>query len=389
MTNQSPDTPDAPDALVPPDTPVPPPKKRFSWRRLLLLIVVNIIFAALILEIGLRLALGDVFPPRFFEADAVMGHFHRPGKGGWQHTSEYDTYIAINAQGLRDDEYPYAKPAGVFRILILGDSFVEGFQVAQDATFEARLEQQLNAAGTAPPIEVINGGVSRYGTDNALLFLENEGLRYAPDLVIYAFYPNDVTDNIEKTLFELGDDGALIQHPGKVTFVEQLRGFFYDVSFLYRFGLGVSIQMQQQADDTLIDTAWGRVLPIYRAELLPREANAWTLTAALLERMQASTSAAGADLVIVSLPEIYQSEDALWAQVEQTDEVLRRDAPSADLSARVPDGAYYLDLLPVFQARAQTETLYYPVDGHFNETGHQFAADEIEAYLKAQELIPR
>ncbi|NLF78200.1 MAG: SGNH/GDSL hydrolase family protein [Chloroflexi bacterium] len=355
----------------------------------MLFIVVNTIIVMLILEIGLRVAVESPFPPRFFEANPVMGHYHIPDRSGWQRTHEYDTYVKINAQGLRDRTYPYAKPAGVFRILILGDSFVEGFQVAQDATFEARLEAQLNAGEAMSPIEVINGGVSRYGTDNALAFLEHEGLKYEPDLVIYVFYPNDVIDNIEKKLFDLDSSGQLVQHRLDVAVTDQVRGALYDVSYLYRLVLGTSIQLQQSMDNTLIKTAWGRVLPIYRAELLPREADAWTLTGALLDRMQASTSAAGAEWVIVCLPEIFQSEDVLWAEVEQTSETLRRDAPNVDLAARLPEGAYWLDLLPVFRAHAQNEALYYASDGHLNKAGHQLAADEIQAYLIEQELIPR
>jgi lysophospholipase L1-like esterase len=357
--------------------------RRRRWARLALF---NLVVAVVLLELGLRVAGGELFPPRFFEAHAQFGHFHVPGRTGWQRTDEYSSYITINGRGLRDHERPYAKPEGVFRILVLGDSFVEGLQVGQDETFPARLEEALNQDNSAP-LDVINAGVSRYGTSNALLFLEGEGLRYQPDLVIYAFYPNDVTDNIENGLFELAGN-QLIARPATVSPVEHVRGVLYDLSYIYRFALGLSLHLGQATDETLIDTGWGKVLPIYRAHLLPREERAWQVTGLLLERMHAATTRAGARLVVVCLPEHFQSEDRLWAQVAQSAEVLERDAPNRALAEAVPEGTAYLDLLPGFQAAAQSQALYYAQDHHFNAAGHALAADLIATYLAGQGLLP-
>jgi len=357
--------------------------RRRRWARLALF---NLVVAVVLLELGLRVAVGELFPPRFFEPHAQFGHFHVPGRTGWQRTGEYSSYIAINSKGLRDHERPYAKPAGVFRILVLGDSFVEGLQVGQSETFPARLEEVLNQHYNMP-FEVINAGVSRYGTSNALLFLEGEGVRYQSDLVIYAFYPNDVTDNIENGLFELAGD-QLIARPVTVSSVERARGILYDFSYIYRFALALSLRLGQATDETLIDTDWGKVLPIYRAHLHPREERAWQLTRLLLERMRVATTRAGARLVVVCLPEHFQSEDRLWAQVAQSAEVLERDAPNRALADVVPEGTAYLDLLPGFQAAAQRQALYYAQDHHFNAAGHALAADLIATYLAAQGLLP-
>lgn len=357
------------------------PRRRW-WRWAL----ANLVVVLVILEIGLRLGFGAVFPPRFFEPHPDFGHFHVPGRTGHQHTREYDSYVAINAKGLRDQDYAYAKPAGTFRILILGDSFVEGLQVEHAETFEAQLETALSAR-SGGPVEVINGGVSRYGTDNALLFLEGEGLKYRPDLVIYALYPNDVTDNITNDLFRL-ENGVLAQEPINVPVTDHIRAALYDYSYLYRVVLAISIRVMQQTDDTLIETGWGRVLPIYRASLRPREESAWQLTAALLARMQADVTQNGAALLIVYLPEIFQSEDRLWAEVEQSGEALDRDAPQTQLAQIIPPGAQFLDLTPGFQAAAQTEALYYDVDGHFNPAGHTLAARLIQAALADRALVP-
>lgn len=144
-------------------------------RRWVVFLLVNLLVIVVILEIGLRVVMKDTFPPRFFEPHPEFGHFHRPNVEGWQRTSEYESYVKINAKGLRDEDYPYEKSDGVFRVLVLGDSFTEGLQVEAEETFPEQLEEILNEVSSMS-VEVINAGVSRYGTDNAVLFLEKEGL---------------------------------------------------------------------------------------------------------------------------------------------------------------------------------------------------------------------
>jgi len=356
------------------------------WRTGLILTTLSLIIILLALEIGLRLGMGDVFPPRFFEPHAQFGHFHVPGRSGWQRTNEYETFISINSKGLRDVERSYEKPDGTFRILMLGDSFVEGLQVGQDQTLPAQLETRLNQH-SAVPVEVINAGVSRYGTDNALLFLDGEGLRYEPDLVIYTFYPNDVTDIVENCLFELVD-GRLTHHPTIISFSDRLRLVLYDISYTYRFVLGLSARITEAADETLIDTEWGQVSPIYLAQPRPEDDYAWESVAHILERMHLATTEASAQFTVISLPEDFQSQDRLWEKVAQAEEVLRRDAPNRRLTEAIPAGVPYFDLLPDFRAAAQEQSLYYPADHHFNPAGQALAAELIATFLTAEGLVP-
>ena len=110
--------------------------------------------------------------------------------------------MEINPKGLRDFEYKYEKDSDRFRIMILGDSFSEAFTIPLNDTFHKRLEKKLNKSGL-PKIEVINTGVSGFGTDNELLFFIHEGYKYEPDLVLLLFnLGNDVTDNFQGLAFE-------------------------------------------------------------------------------------------------------------------------------------------------------------------------------------------
>ena len=106
--------------------------------------------------------------------DATLGWRNIPN---WQATT-LGRPLTINSKGLRDREYSYEKPARVRRILVLGDSYAWGYGVADKEVFTEVLEEQLHdGSGTW---EVLNTGVSGWGTDQQYLFLRDEGMKYCP-----------------------------------------------------------------------------------------------------------------------------------------------------------------------------------------------------------------
>lgn len=192
-------------------------------RRLLtlgLLLAVYALLTVAALEVGLRLfrLAPPAEPTGFFwrVPDPVTGWSLQPNaEGRWFNPMyEYDQHIRINALGLRSpEEIGYDKPEGVYRILVLGDSFVEAMQVAQQETFSQRLAQMLNEAGAlhegAPVrVEVVSAGVGGWGTDQQLLWLQHEGYKYDPDLIVLAFFAgNDFMNNYMP--LELANLGAV------------------------------------------------------------------------------------------------------------------------------------------------------------------------------------
>src|SRR5690606_23412702 len=81
-------------------------------------------------------------------------------------------------------------------------------EVRQQATYSAVLERALTARGIKA--EVLNAGVSGFSTAEALVYLENEGWRYSPDVVVLGFFANDFEDNVKADLFRLAADGSLV-----------------------------------------------------------------------------------------------------------------------------------------------------------------------------------
>ncbi|WP_145255296.1 SGNH/GDSL hydrolase family protein [Planctomycetes bacterium Pan216] len=117
------------------------------------------------------------------------------------------TLYRTNNAGFRDDR-PLAipKPDNQRRILVLGDSFVLGWGVAQGETFVRVAEASLNDVA---PTRLLNGGYrAGYTLDHYLLFLRREADRLSVDEVVVAIYTgNDLEDMRENRWMGMDEDG--------------------------------------------------------------------------------------------------------------------------------------------------------------------------------------
>lgn len=149
--------------------------------------------AAIAIEAWVRLAWDDARGrPGFFLTDAARGQRLAPGYDGWF----AGVPVRINSLGFRDRrEYQLEKPAGVFRILVLGDSVTFGHGTLDDTTYPYLLEQRLRRWRPDVNWEVWNLGVPGYNTRQELDYLEEIGPRAKPDVVVVGFFPNDFTGN--------------------------------------------------------------------------------------------------------------------------------------------------------------------------------------------------
>ena len=189
-----------------PDAPAP---RRGLGRRLgalALKLALSCVLLAVLLEVGVTLALG---PQVRFPRHVVDGGFglrvNEPGARYTHRSPDVTIPFRINARGLRADrDYPYAKPAGAKRIVCIGDSFTAGYEVTIEDCFTSVLERELVERGHR--VEVLNAGVSGYSNAEACLYLERELLKYEPDVVVLSFFFNDLVDNVRSGLFALQGD---------------------------------------------------------------------------------------------------------------------------------------------------------------------------------------
>src|SRR2546423_5676311 len=103
------------------------------------------------------------------------------------------------------------KTSGRKRVLVLGDSQVWGFGVEQSKLFSAPQVHGMDE-------EILNFGVSGYGTDQEYLFYLLKGEKFDVDQVLLAFTYNDIANNLApkqysylKPYFTL-NNGELVLH---------------------------------------------------------------------------------------------------------------------------------------------------------------------------------
>lgn len=384
----------------------------------LLAVVLGILVPLLLLESSLRLfgpwLPGNYDTGAYLVRDQALGHFHVPNFDGWIKAKEFTTHVKISPLGLRDRRTTYAKPPGTFRVLFLGDSFVEAVQVEQWEGVSEKLEALLNQ--DAPrPVEVINGGVAAYGTGQELLLLEQEGVKYQPDLVVLLFFVgNDVTNNnyrLElwdsnlklalKPYWDVDRQGNLRMIPGPPPnppggFTQRMRNccLLYNV-----IETGVFNKLEQNYPREQLEAIGGLRTPLrglYDTEPDDEWGRAWRISEALLTQIRDKSTEIGAPLVIAGGPEWRTLEPDTWRQ-----EVASARLESGRLTISAPTdqvgaiagrlGVPYIDLLPTLQqAKASGGgPFYFDFDKHWNPAGHTVAAQAIADSLARLGLLGR
>ena len=136
--------------------------------------------------------------------DSLIANRYVPGAKYW-HNIENDHPITgkINSHGWRDKERSLRKPPDTYRIACLGDSYLDAFQVELDSHFLARTEIRLNSERDHK-IELLNFGRSGCTQTEELLILQNDAIKFDPDLVILFFLPgNDIEDVSKETATDI------------------------------------------------------------------------------------------------------------------------------------------------------------------------------------------
>lgn len=373
------------------------------------------------------------WPDPLMQPDERFGFAHVPDASGWwvniDAPCEFQTHVRINSKGLRDREYPYEKHPGVFRILVLGDSFADGLEVSLKDSFPKVLETLLNERLDAS-IEVINAGVWGYGNDLELLFYRLEVRKYQPDLVLLAFQSNsDVLENhqeletrymgeVYKPFFVLKGGGLtltnwpfpveLVEPPPPQGAVEHVKawlaahfrlypvaGYFIkrrlpDLAGVLR-GIGAMTAAQGNARTSEIPMA----MYLYAVDCPPEWEEAWAVTEAIIARLSQEVEADGAQLAVLLLPDRHQVEEGYLDWALRTHPAMQGQAWDLDKPNQTmrrflgEQGIPYLEMLAEFQQRARKtgRPLYYPKDGHWNVEGHRLAGELLADKLCQQGLV--
>lgn len=296
---------------------------------------------------------------------------------------KFNTHVHTNALGFRDMEHDLQNAQGNYRILLLGDSFMEALQVEFEESFPHLLEAELNKLLPCR-VEVINAAVSGWGTDDAVTYLSRIGMTFRPNLVLFAStLHNDISDNLEGRYHvregevlqpKLVTETPLLRHLGL-----EIRSYLVSHSHLYQ----LLYQSWKSIGSTKAGTRlFAHVVELMRIEPQDTVRDGWWITKQLFEEANRLSLQGGAHMVVFPIPLVYQVDEEAYAgllntyhlSVEQFDP----NHPQTMLfqileEAHIPS----IDILPEFVRSIREsggQPLYIRGDGHWNRRGHWIAA---------------
>jgi len=291
--------------------------------------------------------------------------------------------LVVNSIGMRDREYTIEKPARVARIAVLGDSYAFGNGVPAAATFVKVLEREMNANRRAGVrYEVMNFGVKGYDTTQESATLREVALPLDPDVLIVAYFLNDVGD---PERFVPGgepargggrdaDGEAPTRAPGRAGAVParmRIREFLVSRSRL----AGFLIQQIAIAVRSVVSVPYQGVVD-YNLPFVEND-ETWRGSKAALREIKAVADSIAAPMMVVIIPEMGNfNERYPFRAAHDT---------LATFCAEI--GVPTCDLLGGFMGLEAKRLWVAPDDPHFNRRAHRLAAEQIARALEANGLL--
>jgi hypothetical protein len=330
----------------------------------------------------------------------------------------------VNALGFRDREHARSKPAGVRRVLGIGDSFVAG-EVRPADNFLRVAERVWNATHPRPPapsadsVEVVLMGLGGYGPEQYLGTLRSVGLATAPDLVLLCFYTgNDVIGISTRHEVRRGELYSTSSSDPRLDLLRRSHLFAWLEKRLF-FRLRRERMREHRAKETIGTPAevadrppldGGAVpdnseppataapltglylevlrnrLPFYAASPPTRIEHLWTEALGYLDAFDAACRESAVPWALVIIPDEFQVDPSvrgvalrrLGARAGDLD----LDGPARRLTRWASDAQVpALDLLPLFrEEQVRHGPLYIPSDTHWNEEGNHLAGEAIARF---------
>ncbi len=329
-------------------------------------VLIGLVVGLACAELVVRLfALATPLRPVFgnYVTDPHLPFRPRPFSRDTGHAAEFAYDYQHNSFGFRDIEHDLVKPSDTFRVLGLGDSFTSGVGATFEEAYLSGLQEKLDQrTDDHPKVEVIKAGIPRYFPEAERILLEQDGVKFQPDLVLVGVLPNDVADTY------LGLDAVTADPSGflktrEATALGAFGSLVYRYSHLGRLVLRVYMDRHGQPHywDMFKEGSFHE--------------KDWVKMEVEYGKMKALTDSTGAKLVLIHIP-----QRGPWTEES-------RYLPRRFSAWAASHGVYFLDVLPAMEHNPAPDRLYYPKDGHCTPAGYAVIADTLFKYLADQGLV--
>lgn len=123
--------------------------------------------------------------------DDTVGRMRRPN-ASFIDFNEGFGMGTFNSYGLRGPEYQKEKPVHTLRIALIGDSYIEGFQVFDRQHIRSLLEKNLTEK-LQRPVEVLNFGRNGFGLQDFYAYDRLYAQQFHPDITLYFIGNENIT----------------------------------------------------------------------------------------------------------------------------------------------------------------------------------------------------
>jgi len=279
----------------------------------LALSVASIVFTLGVCEVLVRLIVPNriasvgVEREFFCQFDPTLGWAPIPNRTARHERDGFSVLVHQNALGLRAaDSIQPNRQSKQKRILILGDSYVWGYGVEQWQMMTAPEVVQQSST------ELINFGVSGYGTDQEYLLYSILGRKFDVDEVILVLTPyNDVEENLSADAYDHYKPFFVIENEQLVLHTEhiqasRLRTFINYLRFHSKVINIVDRAVRNIRDWMKLRRLQGAGYPVDRplseADVSARDRSGVALTLRIIAALQATVTSRGAKFSVVFVP---------------------------------------------------------------------------------------
>ena len=181
----------------------------------IIVLIASLFISLIFLEMILRFIVPLPLACALLDKDETLVYRNKANIDYLDKNPEYRVRYSTNSNGIRDNEVlKFDKNEGEIRIFTIGDSFTYGLGLNLEDTFQFKLENKLKNK-LNKDVNVINGGVGGYGSKQSLEFLRKKIGDYKPDIVLFSFYNNDVTDDMKYDKFTFENNCVIAKDIGK------------------------------------------------------------------------------------------------------------------------------------------------------------------------------
>lgn len=353
---------------------------------------------------------------------------HVPNQTEQRDNAEFNYEFATNSLGFRNTELAAVKAPESRRVMVVGDSFVEGFGVEQNETFTSHLSILHQTEG----IDFINAGLSGQGPLKYKAMIKAFSLRLDVDAILVCLFANDLADMTlppgyrwyEKAIFSAwpniaglaitikrrGNKPLLDSTKQRINFVERVvsaanhKGL--EKQLIEQWRTSLKSEWIEEADKLRISgpvLSFGLLNPQFWSESIDidtQEAEEkWQLMQSTLVDIAKFARKNQKEFAVVYIPSVFQydiqsfSDERPWPTLGS---VLRKEwlIGTTEIQTRLSklmdqENISFLDLTPSLRTELaeSRQTLNFRYDEHFNKAGHKTTARLLKNWLEASEVF--